>query len=195
MGPKDRYLGSEVPDVVLPWQDPIPSVDHELVGASDIESLKRQVLDSGLSVADLVSVAWASASTYRDSDKRGGANGARVRLAPQKDWAVNDPERLVKTLQALEGVQAAFDDAQSDSRRISMADLTVLGGCAALEKAAADAGIETTVPFVPGRMDTSDELTDAESLVLLRHNFRTSSAARPQQGQHGRLATIVRAIS
>jgi len=169
MGPKDRYLGPEVPDVVLPWQDPIPALDHELVDETDIAALKRTVLDSGLSVSALVAAAWASASTYRDSDKRGGANGARVRLAPQKDWAVNAPDRLAATLEVLERIQAGFDDEQPGGKRISMADLIVLGGAAALEKAAADAGIETTVPFVPGRMDTTDELTDAESFEWLRN--------------------------
>ena len=168
MGPKDRYLGPEVPAVSLPWQDPIPPLDHELVDEADVETLKGRILDAGASVSALISAAWASASTYRDSDKRGGANGARVRLAPQKDWAVNDPARLAETLAALERVRADFGDDRPDGKRVSMADLIVLGGVAAVEKAAAAAGIEVTVPFVPGRMDTTDELTDAESFEWLR---------------------------
>ena len=168
MGPKDRYLGPEVPEVSLPWQDPIPPLDHELVDDADVAELKRRILDSGLSVPALVAAAWASASTYRDTDKRGGANGARVRLAPQKDWAVNNPAQLAETLGALERVQSDFNAAQSGGKKVSMADLIVLGGVAAVEKAAADAGVTTTVPFVPGRMDTSQELTDGESFEWLR---------------------------
>ena len=169
MGPKDRYLGPEVPAVSLPWQDPVPALDHEPIDEADVAALKRTILGSGLSVPALVSAAWASASTYRDSDKRGGANGARVRLAPQKDWAVNAPVRLAETLGTLERIRADFDDAaRTDGRRVSIADLIVLGGVAAVEKAAAEAGVDVTVPFVPGRMDTTEELTDAESFEWLR---------------------------
>ena len=168
MGPKDRYLGPEVPSVALPWQDPVPEVDHALVDDADVTELKRKILDADVTVSALVAAAWASASTYRDSDKRGGANGARVRLAPQKDWAVNDPERLAATLDALERLRADFDGGRSDGKRVSMADLIVLGGVAAIEKAASDAGVETTVPFVPGRTDAIDEHTDAESFEWLR---------------------------
>ena len=168
MGPKDRYLGPEVPDVVLPWQDSIPALDHDPVDDADVADLKAKILASGATVSELVSAAWASASTYRDSDKRGGANGARVRLAPQKDWAVNTPAQLAKTLEALEGIQADFNGAQTGGKQVSMADLIVLGGAAAVEKAARDAGVDVTVPFVPGRMDTTDELTDVESFEWLR---------------------------
>jgi len=168
MGPVDRYLGPEVPDVILPWQDPIPALDHEVVSDDDVADLKATILDSGLSVSDLVSAAWASASTYRDSDKRGGANGARVRLAPQKDWEVNNPEQLAKTLDTLEGIQSDFNDAQDGDKKISMADLIVLAGAAAVEKAAKDAGVDVTVPFVPGRTDATAEQTDGESFEWLR---------------------------
>ena len=168
MGPVDRYLGPEVPEVALPWQDPIPALDHELVDDADIADLKAKILGGGLSVSALVSAAWASASSYRDSDKRGGANGARVRLSPQKDWAVNNPDQLAKTLNVLEGIQADFNNAQSGGKKVSVADLIVLGGCAALERAAAGAGVEVTVPFVPGRMDTTQELTDGESFEWLK---------------------------
>ena len=167
MGPISRYLGSEVPAEQLIWQDPIPAVDHPLVDADDIAALKAKVLDSGLSVSQLVSTAWASASTFRGSDKRGGANGARIRLAPQKDWEVNRPAQLAHVLETLEAVQAEFNGAQSDGKKISLADLIVLGGCAAIEKAAKDAGNEVTVPFTPGRMDASAEQTDAESFDVL----------------------------
>ena len=168
MGPTDRYLGPEIPDVVLPWQDPVPALDHETVDDADVADLKRRVLEAGPSVSALVSAAWASASTYRDSDKRGGANGARVRLSPQKDWAVNTPDQLAETLGALEGVQSAFNEAQTGGKRVSMADLIVLGGCAAVEKAALDAGVDVTVPFVPGRMDATQEHTDGESFEWLK---------------------------
>ena len=168
MGPKDRYLGPEVPDVTLPWQDPIPALDHALVTDADVADLKATILDAGPSVSALVAAAWASASTYRDSDKRGGANGARVRLAPQKDWAVNAPRQLAETLAVLEGIQSDFNAAAPDGTKVSMADLIVLGGAAAVEKAARDAGVDVTVPFVPGRMDTTDALTDAESFEWLR---------------------------
>lgn len=163
MGPLSRYVGPEVPEEELIWQDPIPALDHELVDSSDIDSLKAKVLDSGLSISELVSTAWASASTFRGSDKRGGANGARIRLAPQKDWAVNKPEQLNKVLGALETIQTEFDNAQSGGKKISLADLIVLAGSAAVEKAAADAGQSVTVPFTAGRMDASAEETDVES--------------------------------
>ncbi|MGB6301232.1 MAG: catalase/peroxidase HPI [Rivularia sp. (in: cyanobacteria)] len=168
MGPKVRYLGPEVPEEDLSWQDPIPQLDHDVVNDADISSLKNKILASGLSVSALVSAAWASASNYRDSDKRGGANGARVRLAPQKDWEVNRPQELSQVLSTLEQIQAEFNGTQSGNKKISMADLIVLGGCAAVEKAAKDAGIDTSVPFTPGRMDTTQELTDVESFEWLK---------------------------
>ena len=168
MGPKSRYLGPEVPEVTLPWQDPIPAPDHELVNDDDIADLKGQILDSGLAVSDLVSAAWASASTYRDSDKRGGANGARVRLAPQKDWEVNNPAALAETLGVLEGIQSDFNGNFTGVKQVSLADLIVLGGCAAVEKAARDAGVDVVVPFVPGRMDATQEHTDEESFEWLK---------------------------
>jgi len=167
MGPISRYLGPEVPREELIWQDPVPAVDHELVGAEDIARLKDMVLDSGLSISRLVSTAWASASTYRGSDKRGGANGARIRLAPQKDWAVNQPKQLSEVLAKLEKIQKAFNEAQSGGTRISMADLIVLGGCAAVEAAARKAGFELLVPFTPGRTDASQEQTDVDSFAAL----------------------------
>jgi catalase-peroxidase len=168
MGPKSRYLGPEVPEEDLLWQDPIPAVDHELIDDADIEDLKGKILDTDLSVSELVSAAWASASTYRDSDKRGGANGARVRLAPQKDWEVNNPEQLSNVLSTLEDIQSDFNDAQSGDKRVSLADLIVLGGCAAVEQAAKDAGYEVTVPFTPGRTDATEEQTDVESFEWLK---------------------------
>ncbi len=167
MGPKSRYLGPEVPAEDLIWQDPIPAVNHPLIDAQDIASLKGKILATGLSVSQLVSTAWASASTFRGSDKRGGANGARVRLAPQKDWAVNQPEQLAKVLKTLEGVQKEFIGAQSGGKKISLADLIVLAGCAGVEKAAKNAGHDVTVPFTPGRMDASQEQTDVESFAPL----------------------------
>ena len=168
MGPRARYLGAEVPAEVLIWQDPIPAPDHALVDAQDVASLKARVLASGLSVAQLVATAWASASTFRGSDKRGGANGARIRLAPQKDWAVNQPEQLAKVLQVLEGVRSEFDAAQQGGKKkVSLADLIVLAGSAAVEKAAKDAGQDITVPFTPGRMDASQEQTDVHSFAPL----------------------------
>ncbi|NLS78659.1 MAG: catalase/peroxidase HPI [Chloroflexi bacterium] len=167
MGPRSRYLGPEVPAEELIWQDPIPAVDHKLIDAQDITNLKRQILASGLSISELVSTAWASASTFRGSDKRGGANGARIRLAPQKDWAVNQPAQLGKVLQTLEGIQKAFNAAQSGGKKVSLADLIVLGGCAAVEAAAKKAGHDVTVPFTPGRMDASPEQTDAASFAVL----------------------------
>jgi catalase-peroxidase len=167
MGPRARYLGPEVPAEELIWQDPIPAVDHPLIDAKDIATLKAKLLASGLSIPELVSTAWASASTFRGSDKRGGANGARIRLAPQKDWAANQPERLVKVLKTLEGIQNDFNGATSGGKRVSLADLIVLAGCAAVEKAAKDAGVEVTVPFAPGRTDATQEQTDVDSFVPL----------------------------
>ncbi|MGZ0785434.1 catalase/peroxidase HPI [Pseudomonas saponiphila] len=167
MGPRARYLGPEVPAEELIWQDPIPAVNHPLIDAQDIQQLKGQILDSGLSVAQLVSTAWASASTFRGSDKRGGANGARIRLAPQKDWEVNQPQQLAQVLQGLEAIQSAFNSAQTGGKRVSLADLIVLGGCAAVERAANNAGYSITVPFAPGRMDASQEQTDVESFAVL----------------------------
>ena len=168
MGPITRYLGPEVPKEPQLWQDPVPAVDHDLIDAKDIVSLKDKLLASGLSISQLVSTAWASASSFRGTDKRGGANGARIRLAPQKDWAVNNPPELAKVLKTLEGIQKTFNDAQSNGKkRVSLADLIVLGGCAAVEKAAKDAGHEVTVPFTPGRTDASQEQTDVESFAVL----------------------------
>ena len=167
MGPKSRYLGVEVPAEDLLWQDPIPAVDHDLIDAKDIADLKGKILASGLSVSELVSTAWASAATYRGSDKRGGANGARVRLAPQKDWEVNQPARLAKVIGTLEGIQKAFNDAANGGKKVSLADVIVLGGCAAVEQAAKDAGHAVEVPFTPGRTDASQEQTDAEAFEVL----------------------------
>ena len=167
MGPRTRYLGPEVPEEELIWQDPIPAVNHPLIDTEDIASLKGNILASGLSVSELVSTAWASASTFRGSDKRGGANGARIRLAPQKDWEVNQPAQLAKVLKTLEGIQSAFNNAQSGGKKVSLADLIVLGGCAAVEEAAKKAGHDVKVPFSPGRMDTSQEQTDAKSFTVL----------------------------
>lgn len=167
MGPRARYLGPEVPAEELIWQDPIPAVNHPLIDAQDIQQLKGQLLNSGLSVAQLVSTAWASASTFRGSDKRGGANGARIRLAPQKDWEVNQPQQLAQVLQSLEAIQSAFNSAQTGGKRVSLADLIVLGGCAAVELAANNAGYSISVPFAPGRMDASQEQTDVESFAVL----------------------------
>jgi catalase-peroxidase len=166
MGPVTRYLGPWVPEPQL-WQDPVPAVDHELVGDDDVAALKRTLLDSGLSIAQLVSVAWAAAASYRDTDKRGGANGARIRLAPQKDWEVNEPAQLATGLQTLEQVQQDFNGSQSGRKRVSLADLIVLGGVAAVEQAAHDAGVDITVPFTPGRTDASQEQTDAETFAVL----------------------------
>jgi len=167
MGPIVRYLGPLVPKEELPWQDPIPAVDHELIGEQDIAALKAKILASGLSVSQLVSTAWASASTFRGSDKRGGANGARIRLAPQKDWDVNQPAQLAKVLAKLEAIQKEFNASQSGGKKVSLADLIVLGGSAAIEKAAKDAGQEVKVPFTPGCMDASQEQTDVESFAPL----------------------------
>jgi catalase-peroxidase len=167
MGPRTRYLGPEVPAEELIWQDPIPAVNHKLIDARDIASLKRKLLASGLSVSELISTAWASASTFRGSDKRGGANGARIRLAPQRDWEVNEPARLARVLKTLESIQSAFNGAQSGGKSVSLADLIVLGGCAAVEAAAKTAGHKVTVPFTPGRMDASQDQTDAASFGVL----------------------------
>jgi catalase-peroxidase len=167
MGPKARYLGPEVPKEDLIWQDPIPAVNHKLIGKQDIAALKKEILASGLSVSELVSTAWASASTFRGSDKRGGANGARIRLAPQKDWEVNQPTQLAKVLKILERIQRAFNKEQSGGKKVSLADLIVLGGCAGVEQAAKNAGHKVTVPFTPGRMDASQEQTDVESFAVL----------------------------
>ena len=167
MGPRSRYLGPEVPAEELIWQDPVPAVDHELIDAQDIADLKGKILASGLSVSQLVSTAWASASTFRGSDKRGGANGARIRLAPQKDWEVNQPAQLKTVLQTLEGIQKEFNSAQSGGKMVSLADLIVLGGCAGVEQAAKNAGHDVTVPFTPGRTDASQEQTDVESFAVL----------------------------
>jgi catalase-peroxidase len=167
MGPRARYLGPEVPAEELIWQDPIPAVNHTLIDARDIVSLKGKILASGLSVSEMVSTAWASASTFRGSDKRGGANGARIRLAPQKDWEVNQPAQLAKILKTLEGIQDAFNRAHSDGKKVSLADLIVLAGCAGVEQAAKKAGHEVTVPFTPGRMDASQEQTDVASFAVL----------------------------
>jgi catalase-peroxidase len=167
MGPIQRYLGPLVPKERLIWQDPVPPVDHPLIDAKDIAALKAEILASGLTVAQLVSAAWASASTFRGSDKRGGANGARIRLAPQKDWEVNNPPELAKVLQALEAIQARFNGSAAGGKKVSLADLIVLGGSAAIEKAAKDAGTEVEAPFTPGRMDASQEQTDADSFAPL----------------------------
>ncbi len=167
MGPRPRYLGPEVPEEELIWQDPVPAVDHELIDEKDIADLKGKILASGLSVSQLVSTAWASASTFRGSDKRGGANGARIRLAPQKDWEVNQPDQLAKVLGILEEIQQEFNSAQSGGKKVSLADLIVLGGCAGVEQAAKNAGHDVTVPFTPGRTDASQEQTDVVSFYVL----------------------------
>ena len=167
MGPRTRYLGPEVPAEELIWQDPIPAVNHKLIDVRDMASLKRKVLASGLSISELVTTAWASASTFRGSDKRGGANGARIRLEPQKDWEVNQPAQLAKVLKVLGDIQSAFNSTQSGSKKVSLADLIVLAGCAGVEQAAKNAGHKVTVPFTPGRMDTSQEQTDIASFAVL----------------------------
>ena len=166
MGPMSRYLGDDIPEPQL-WQDPIPKVNYQLIDDSDISSLKNKLLNSDLTVSQLVSTAWSSAASFRGSDKRGGANGARLRLAPQKDWAVNEPAALAKVLPVLEKIQQEFNSAQAGDKKVSLADLIVLGGCAAIEKAAADAGHTVKVPFSPGRADTTQELTDVESFAVL----------------------------
>ncbi|MCW8828286.1 MAG: catalase/peroxidase HPI, partial [Gammaproteobacteria bacterium] len=181
MGPKTRYLGPEVPQEVLIWQDPIPEVDHELIDEQDIAVLKTGVLDSGLTVGELVSTAWASAATFRGSDMRGGANGARIRLAPQKDWPANQPEQLAKVLETLEGIRSDFNGTQSGGKQVSLADLIVLAGCAGVEQAAKAVGHAVTVPFTPGRMDASEEQTDVEAFEVLEpvaDGFRNYQKAR-----------------
>jgi catalase-peroxidase len=167
MGPRARYLGPEVPKEELIWQDPIPAVDHKLIDDDGVAALKAKILSSGLSVSQLVSTAWASASTFRGSDKRGGANGARIRLLPQRDWEVNQPAQLAKVLAVLESIRGEFNQAQSGGKKISLADLIVLAGCAAVERAANNAGHEVTVAFTPGRMDARAEQTDMESMAVL----------------------------
>jgi len=167
MGPRARYLGPEVPKEELIWQDPIPKVNHKLIGDKEIADLKKKILASKLSVAQLVSTAWASASTFRGSDKRGGANGARIRLAPQKDWAVNQPAQLAKVLKTLEGIQADFNKKAKGGKKVSLADLIVLAGCAGVEQAAKKAGVAVKVPFAPGRMDASQAQTDVEAFAVL----------------------------
>jgi catalase-peroxidase len=181
MGPRARYLGPEVPAEVLIWQDPIPEVDHALVDAQDVAALAKKVLASGLTPAQLVSTAWASASTFRGSDKRGGANGARIRLAPQKDWAVNEPAQLAKVLQVLEGIRNEFNAAQAGGKKISLADLIVLAGGAGVAQAARSAGREVEVPFSPGRTDASQDQTDVQSFAPLEpaaDGFRNYTRAR-----------------
>jgi catalase-peroxidase len=167
MGPIQRYLGPLVPKETLIWQDPIPAVNHPLVGDPEVAALKAKILSSGLTVSQLVSTAWASASTFRGSDKRGGANGARIRLAPQKDWEVNQPAQLKTVLQKLEAIQKEFNASATGGKKVSLADLIILGGCAAVDKAAKDAGQDVNIPFTPGRMDASQEQTDADSFAPL----------------------------
>ena len=182
MGPRSRYLGSWLPDEQFTWQDPVPAVDHKLIGAADIARLKTAILSSGLTIPELVRTAWASAVTFRKTDMRGGANGARIRLAPQKDWAVNNPQELAKVLEQLEAIRGKFN---SGATKVSLADLVVLGGAAAIEKAAASGGYKVVVPFVPGRTDTSQEMTDVESFALLEpeadgfRNYLTAGYPRP----------------
>jgi catalase-peroxidase len=181
MGPRARYLGPLVPKEVLIWQDPIPAVTYKAIDAKDIADLKTKILASGLTVAELVSTAWASASTFRGSDKRGGANGARIRLAPQKDWEVNQPKQLAKVLQVLEGIQKAFNTTAAGGKQVSLADLIVLGGSAAVEKAAKDAGVDVTVAFTPGRADATQEQTDVTSFAALEPRadaFRNYTSVR-----------------
>lgn len=187
MGPKVRYLGPEVPEEDLIWQDPVPAVDHRLISDRDIANLKETILESGLSVGELVSTAWASASTFRGSDNRGGANGARIRLAPQKDWDANNPAQLAKVLSTLEGIQTDFNDGARRGKKVSMADLIVLGGCAAVEQAAKDAGETVDVPFTPGRSDASQQQTDVEGFAVLEpeadgfRNFQKASYSVPAE--------------
>jgi catalase-peroxidase len=188
MGPIARYLGPEVAREQLIWQDPVPAVDHPLVDEQDIATLKSKITASGLSVPQLVATAWAAASTFRDSDKRGGANGARIRLEPQKDWDVNNPAELDKVLQALEGIQADFNGSQTGGKKISLADLIVLAGCAAVEQAAKNAGHDVQVPFSPGRTDASQDQTDTDSFAVLeptadgfRNYFRAGDKRRPEE--------------
>jgi catalase-peroxidase len=186
MGPRARYVGPEVPEEALIWQDPVPPVDHPLVDEADMRTLKEKVLASGLSVSELVSTAWASASTFRGSDKRGGANGARIRLAPQKDWEVNQPAQLARVLKILDKIQSEFNASATDGKKISLADLIVLAGGAAIEKAAKDAGTDVTVPFTPGRTDASQEWTDIESFEPLEpkvDGFRSYAYKSPEPAE------------
>jgi catalase-peroxidase len=181
MGPRFRYLGNDVPKEDLIWQDPLLAVNHKLIDDKDVADLKSKILASGLSISQMVSTAWASASTFRGSDNRGGANGARIRLAPQKDWKVNNPAQLTKVLQTLEGIQSTFNSAQANGKKVSMADLIVLAGCAAVEQAAKKAGHIITVPFAPGRTDATQEQTDVESFAVLEpaaDGFRNYVRAR-----------------
>ncbi len=198
MGPRDRYLGPDVPAEVLIWQDPVPAVDHPLIDDADVAALKALILGAGVSVTDLVLTAWASASVYRDSDKRGGANGARIRLAPQKDWAVNQPAKLQTVLAALEGVRGGFNASASGGKKVSLADLIVLGGCAAVEQAARDAGHAVVVPFRPGRTDATDEQTDADSFVCLEpkvDGFRNFSSGEQSMSPEERLVDRAQLLS
>jgi catalase-peroxidase len=187
MGPVSRYLGPDVPGEELLWQDPVPAVDHKLVSNKDIDKLKGKILASGLSVSQLVSTAWAAASTFRGSDKRGGANGARLRLAPQKDWEVNQPAELARVLRKLQTVQKDFNKSASGKKKVSLADLIVLGGCAAVEKAAKNAGVNLKVPFSPGRTDASQKKTDVEAFAPLEptadgfRNYLRKGHARPAE--------------
>ena len=187
MGPVSRYLGPEVPDEELLWQDPVPAVDHKLIGKKDIAALKKMILESELSISELVSTAWASASTFRGSDKRGGANGARIRLAPQKDWAVNQPAQLAKVLATLERIQQDFNSSQSGGTKVSLADVIVLGGCAAVEQAAKKARVDVEVPFAPGRTDASQEQTDVDAFAVLElkadgfRNYLADGFTRPAE--------------
>jgi catalase-peroxidase len=185
MGPKARYVGDDVPDADLLWQDPIPAVDYDLIGDKDIAKLKDAILDTGLSNAELVRTAWAAASSYRDSDMRGGANGARIRLAPQKDWPANDPDELAKVLDALEGVKEDFEGGMFNKKQVSLADLIVLGGAAAIERAADEAGYDIDVPFAPGRADATQEQTDVESFAVLEP---TADGFRNYYGPGNRLS-------
>src|SRR5262249_17334390 len=186
MGPISRYLGPWVPEPQL-WQDPVPAVDHDLIGDQDIAALKAKILESGLSISQLVSTAWAAAASFRGTDKRGGANGARIRLEPQRSWEVNNPAELATVLRALEQVQQDFNN-QSGAKKVSLADVIVLGGCAAVEQAAKNAGHDVTVPFVPGRTDASQEQTDIESFAVLepiadgfRNYLRVGDKLPPEQ--------------
>jgi catalase-peroxidase len=187
MGPPERFLGPEVPDEEMLWQDPLPDADYQLIGEEEIAELKAELLDSDLSISQLAKTAWASASTYRDSDKRGGANGARIRLRPQRDWEVNEPAQLATVLDTLEGIQQEFNDSRSDGTQVSLADLIVLGGNAAVEQAAADAGYDVEIPFEPGRTDATQEGTDVESFEALNpeadgfRNYRGAEAERPAE--------------
>jgi catalase-peroxidase len=187
MGPRSRYLGPDVPKEVFLWEDPVPPVTHKLIEEQEIEALKKQILASGLSISDLVTTAWASAASFRGSDRRGGANGARIRLEPQRSWRVNNPPRLNKVLSVLENIQKQFNEAQKDGKQVSLADLIVLGGCAAVEEAARKAGFEVKVPFTPGRTDATQEQTDVDSFAVLepvadafRNYICDDALARPE---------------